>query len=177
MNKKAVGIALIVTFLIIFIGVSAATSSGWVISVRFYFGLLPFEESKSASVAMMDEPRDTLLVRPISYGYQMRFIDLITLALKGEEPEVAHEWKHIETPSLSRTVPRYSMGWVNPTKIRVFETECDVSYLEMWVRDEALYLNIRYQGEGYLDERLFLIEDPDLAVEAYDLMVEAWYES
>ena len=75
MNKRAVGIALIVTFLIIFIGVSAATSFGWVISVRFYFGLLPFEESKSASVAMMDDPRDTLLVRPISNGYQMRFID------------------------------------------------------------------------------------------------------
>jgi hypothetical protein len=34
------------------------------------------------------------------------------------------------------------MGWVNATKIRVFETEYDVYYLQMWVRDEALYLNV-----------------------------------
>jgi len=46
----------------------------------------------------------------------------------------------------------------------------------MWVQNEALYLNVRYQGEEHVVEKLFLIDDPDLATEAHELMVEAWSE-
>jgi hypothetical protein len=78
---------------------------------------------------------------------------------------------------MNRTKPRFSVGWVNTAKIRMFEDEYNVWYLQMWVRDEVLYLNVRYQGEEYVIEKVFLVEDPELATEAYELMVEAWSES
>jgi hypothetical protein len=173
--KKGI-LALILTFLII-LSVGAATAFGWGIHFRFYFGLLPFEQSKSASVEASDlEGR--YIVRPISDRYQLKFMNFIASVTKGEEGEVILEDKHPDVLSLmNRTEPRFSMGWVNPTKIRIFEAEYDVWYLQMWVRNEALYLNIRYQGEEYVVEKVFLIDNPDLATEAHELMVEAWYET
>ena len=172
-DKKGACVALIVASLIVFGAI--ATGFGW--EIRFYFGLLPFEESKSASVEASDlEGR--YIIRPISDSYQLKFMNFIASAITGEEEDVILEGKHPDVCSLmNRTEPRFSMGWVNTTKIRIFETEYDVSYLEMWVRSEALYLNIRYQGEEYVVEKLFLIDDPDLANEASELMVEAWSET
>ena len=174
--NKTTGIALALAFLIIFSAASVATAFGWGIRFRFYFGLLPFEESKSASVEASDlEGR--YIVRPISDRYQLKFMNFIASATTGEGEEVILEGKHPDVCSLmNRTEPRFHMGWVNTTKIRIFEAEYDVWYLQMWVRNEALYLNVRYQGEEYVVEKLFLIEDPDLATEAHDLMVEAWSE-
>jgi len=173
--NKTTGIALALAFLIIFSTASFATAFGWGIRFRFYFGLLPFEESKSASVEASDlEGR--YIVRPISDRYQLKFMNFIASATTGEE-EIILEGKHPDVCSLmNRTEPRFSMGWVNTTKIRIFEAEYDAWYLQMWVRNEALYLNVRYQGEEYVIEKLFLIDDPDLATEAHELMVEAWSE-
>jgi hypothetical protein len=174
--KKATGIALALALLIIFSAASVATTFGWGIHVRFYFGLLPFEKSKSASVEAYDlEGR--YIVRPISDRYQLKFMNFIASATRGEEEEVILEGKHPDVLSLmNRTEPRFHMGWVNTTKIRIFETEYDAGYLQMWIRNEALYLNVRYQGEEYVIEKLLLIDDPDLATEAHELMVEAWSE-
>jgi hypothetical protein len=47
----------------------------------------------------------------------------------------------------------------------------------MWVNNEALYLNIRYKSEEYVVEKLFLIDDPALAIEAHDLIMDAWSEN
>jgi hypothetical protein len=167
--------AFIVASLIVFNAIS--TAFGWGICFRFYFGLLPFEESKSVSVEASDlEGR--YIVRPISDRYQLKFMNFIASATKGEEEEVILEGKHPDVLSLmNRTEPRFSMGWVNTTKIRIFETEYDIGYLQMWVQNEALYFNVRYQGEEHVVEKLFLIDDPDLATEAHELMVKAWYES
>jgi hypothetical protein len=175
--NKTTGIALALAFLIIFSAALVSTSFGY--EIRFYFGLLPFEESKSASVEASDLD-GRYIIRPISDRYQLKFMNFITSATTsatiGEE-EVILEGKHPDVCSLmNRTEPRYSMGWVNTTKIRIFETEYDAWYLQMWVRSEALYLNVRYQGEEYVVEKLFLIDDPDLAAEAHELMVEAWTE-
>jgi len=173
--NKTTGRALALAFLIIFSAASVATTFGW--GIRFYFGLLPFEESKSASVMASDlEGRD--IIRPISDRYQLKFMNFIASATTGEEEEVILEGKHPDVCSLmNRTEPRFSMGWVNTTKIRIFETKYDAWYLQMWVRNEALYLNVRYQGEEYVIEKLFLIDDPDLTNEAHELMVEAWSET
>ena len=174
---KKINLALILAFLLI-LSVSAVTTAfGWGIRFRFYFGLLPFEESKSASVEAYDlEGR--YIVRPISDHYQSKFMNFIASVTKGEKEEVILEGKHPDVLSLmNRTEPRFHMGWVNTTKIRIYESEYDVWYLQMWVRNEALYLNVRYQGEEYVIEKLFLIDDPDLATEAHELMVEAWSES
>ena len=164
-------------FLIVFSAVFVATAFGLGIRFRFYFGLLPFEESRSASVEASDlEGR--YIVRPISDHYQLKFMNFISLVTKGEEEEVILEGKHPDVLSLMNgTKSRFSMGWVNTTKIRTFQAEYDVWYLEMWVREEALYLNVRYQGKEYVVEKLFLIDDPDLATEANELMVRAWSES
>ena len=175
MNKKGACIAFIVASLIVFNAIS--TAFGWEICFRFYFGLLPFKESKSASVEASDL-EGKYIVRPISDRYQLKFMNFIASVTKGEEEEVILEGKHPDVLSLmNRTEPRLSMGWVNTTKIRIFEDEYDVWHLQMWVRNEDLYLNVRYQGEEYVVEKLFLIDDPDLATEAHDLMMEAWYES
>jgi hypothetical protein len=174
LNKKVACIALIVASLIVF---SLPTGFGWGIHVRFCLGLLPFKESKSASVEASGlEGR--YIVRPISDRYQLKFMNFIASVIKGGEGEVILEGKHPDVLSLmNRTEPRFHMGWVNTTKIRIFEAEYDVWYLQMWVRNKDLYLNVRYQGEEYVIEKLFLIDDPDLAIEAHDLMMEAWYES
>jgi len=172
---KKIKLALIFAFLIILCAGAAMTAFGWGIRFRFYFGLLPFEESKSVSVEAFDL-EERYIVRPISDWYQLRFMSFIASATKGEE-KVILEGKHQDVLSLmNRTEPRFSMGWVNTTKIRIFETEYDAWYLQMWVRNESLYLNVRYQGEEYVIEKLFLIDDPDLANEAHELMVEAWSE-
>ena len=172
--------------LIVFGTMSAATGFGWGIHVRFYFGLLPFEESKSASVEAYDL-EGKYIIRPISDRYQLKFMNFIALVTKGEKEEVILEGEDEDPEGLhdseadvcslmNRTEPHFSMGWVNTTKIRIFETEYDVWYLQMWVRNEALYLNVLYQGEEHVVEKLFLIDDPDLTTEAHELMVEAWSE-
>ena len=172
---KKTNLALILAFLII-LSVSAATAFGWGIRFRFYFGLLPFEKSKSATVEAYDLV-EGYIIRPISDRYQLKFMNFITSVTKGEEGEVILEGKHPDVLSLmNRTKPRFSVGWVNTTKIRIFEDEYNVWYLQMWGRNEDLYLNVRYQGEEYVVEKLFLIEDPELATEAHELMVEAWSE-
>ena len=174
MNKKGAYVALIVASLIVFSAI--LTGFGWGIQVRFCLGLLPFKVSKSAAVEASDlEGR--YIVRPISDRYQLKFMNFIASVTKGEEEEVILEGMHPEVCSLmNRTEPRFHMGWVNTTKIRIFQAEYDVWYLQMWVRNEALYLNVRYKGEEYVVEKIFLIDDPDLATEAHDLMVEAWSE-
>jgi hypothetical protein len=183
LNKKGAGVALIMVSFIVFGAISVVTDFGWVIYVRFYFNLLPFEESKSASVAMIDESTDSLVVRPISKRYQLKMMDFIVSVTKGDEIVVL-EGKHGEMPLMNRTVPRYSMGWVNPTSIKLFGTEYDVWYLEMWVREEALYLNIRYREVDYVTEKLFLVAapnlahvDPELAKKAYALLLDIWSKS
>jgi len=171
---KKIKIALIFAFLIILCAGAAMTAFGWGIRFRFYFGLLPFEESKSVSVEAFDL-EERYIVRPISDWYQLRFMNFIASATKGEE-KVILEGRHPDVcSSMNRTVPRYNMGWRNTAKIRIFETEYDVYYLQMWVRDEALYLNVRIQGEEHVIEKLFLIEDPELATEVHDLMLEAFH--
>jgi len=103
------------------------------------------------------------IIRSISGRYQLRLMDLIDSVTKGEA-EVVLEGRHPDVcPMMNRTVPRFSMGWVDPTMIRMFEAEYDVWHLEMWVGDEALYLNVRCQGEEHVAEKLFLIDDPGLA--------------
>ena len=174
-GMKKTSPALILAFIAILSVAAAATSFGWVIRFRFYFGLPPFDRSNSASVAMMDE-KENFRIRPISDRYQLKFMSFISSTMNQEETEVILEGKHGEMPLMNRTEPRYGMGWVNPTKIRVFEAEYDVWYLQMWVRDERLYLNVRYQGEEYVIDKAFLIDDPDLAIVARELMVEAWHE-
>lgn len=171
--NKSTGVALALAFLI-FSAALVATAFGC--EIRYYFGLLPFEESKSASVEASDlEGR--YIIRPISDRYQLKFMNFIASATTGEGEEVILEGKHPDVCSLmNRTEPRFNMGWGDTTKIRIYEAEYDAWYLQMWVRDEALYLNVRYQGEEYVVEKLFLIDDPDLANEAHELMVEAWFE-
>jgi hypothetical protein len=169
-------LALVIAFLILLSAGAAMTAFGWGARIRFYFGLLPFEESRSASV-MASDVEGSNIIRPISDRHQLRFTDLIASVTKGEG-EVVLEGRHPDVCSLmNRTVPRFSMGWVDPTRIRLFEAEYDVWYIEMWVRDEVLYLNLRCQGEEHVAEKLFLIDDPGLAAEAHDLMMEAWSES
>jgi len=174
---KKTNIALVFAFLII-LSVGAATAFGWGIRFRFYFGLLPYERSKSVSVEASDL-KGGYVVRPISDLYQLKFMNFIASVTKGEEGEVILEGKHPDVCSLmNRTTPRFHMGWgwVNTTKIRIFETKYDVWYLQMWVRDEALYLNMRYRSDEHVIEKLFLIDDPGLAAEAHDLMLEAFFE-
>lgn len=106
-------------------------------------------------------------------------MNLIASVIKGEEGEVILKGKPPDILNLmNRTEPRFHMGWGrdNTTKIRIFGTEYDVWYLEMWVREEALHLNIRYQEEEHIFEK-FLIDNPDTANEAHDLMLEAWGKS
>jgi len=172
---KKTNLAFVLAFLVI-LSVGAATAFGWGIRFRFYFGLLPYEQSKSVSVEAYDlEGR--YIVRPISDRYQLKFMNFIALVTKGEEGEVTLEGKHPDICSLmNRTTPRFNMGWGDTTKIRIFETEYDVWYLQMWVRDEALYLNVRYRGDEHVVEKLFLIDDPGLAAEAHDLMLEAFFK-
>jgi len=173
---KKIKLALIFAFLIILCAGAAMMAFGWGIRLRFYFGLLPFEKSKSASVEASDL-EEGYIIRPISDWYQLRFMDLIASVTKGEG-EVILEGRHPDVcSSMNRSIPRFHMGWENAAEIRIFEAEYDVHYLQMWVRDEALYLNVRYRGEEHVVEKLFLIDDPDLATEASELMVEAWRES
>jgi len=172
MRKR--NLTIISAFSIILCAGTAMTALGWGIRIRFYFGLLPFEESKSASVESFNL-EEGYIVRPVSDWYQLRFMNLIA-SVKGEG-EVVLEGRHSDVCSLmNRTVPRFHMGWGNATEIRIFEDEYDVYYLQMWVRDEALYLNVRYRGEDHVIEKLFLIDDPDLVAEASELMGEAWHE-
>ena len=154
--------------------VTVATDFRWWIYLRFQFGLIPFEKPGSPMVEMRDE-LEGLVGRPISDRYLLKFMDFIASIVKVEEPKVIQEGKWGETPSMNRTTPLFHMGWANSTRISVYGTEYDVWYLEMWVRDEALYLNIRFQGSEYVVEKLFLIEDPDLAAKAHHLMITAWY--
>jgi len=177
-NRKNVSILLIASLFISFGAVSVATNFGWWVRLRFQFGLIPFEEPKSPCVAMTDVERGGLVIRPISDRYTLELMDFIASVVKGEETEVILEGKHPDVLSLmNRTIPRFNMGYLNSTRIRVFGTEYDVWYLEMWVRDEALYLNIRFQGLEHVVEKVYLIEDPELAMKAYDIMVEAWQKS
>jgi len=171
MKKR--NLAIISAFSIILCAGAAMTALGWGMRIRFYFGLLPFEESKSASVEAFDL-EERYIVRPVSDLHQLRFMNLITSATKAEGEVILDGWHPGVFPSVNRTVPRFHMGWVDPTRITVFGTEYDVCYLEMWVIDEALYLNVRHQGEEDVVGTLFLIEDPELATKARDLMMEAF---
>lgn len=36
------------------------------------------------------------------------------------------------------------MGWVDPVDILLFSDNCQAWYLEMWIDDDALYVNLRY---------------------------------
>jgi hypothetical protein len=81
------------------------------------------------------------------------------------------------------------MGWLNPAWINFFGTEYNVCRLEMWVTQwiknetycgfspKALYLNIRFRSPDYLVEKVFLIEDPELAMDAFRLMVETYQDA
>lgn len=172
-RSKIVGLLAIAAILALVVSVS--TALGWVIRFRFYFHILPFERSKSASVAMIDDTRGVLVIRPISDGHQLRMLDFIASVVKGEEPKSVLLGKHGEAPPLNRTTPRYSMGWVNATEITIFGVEYVVWHMEIWARNGTLFMNVRYQGAEDVFEKLYLVEDPLLTSGAVDLMVEAWY--
>ena len=174
-RSKMVGLLAIAAIMALVVSVS--TTLGWVISFRFYFHVLPFERSKSASVAMIDDTKGVLVIRPISDRRQLRMMDLIASVVKGEELETVLLWKHGDAPPPNRTTPRYSMGWENATNITVFGAEYVVWLIEMWARNGTLFLNVRYQGEADVFEKLYLVEDPLIASKAVDLMREAWYGS
>jgi hypothetical protein len=169
-------LALILAFLIIFSVVSVATAFGWGIRFKFYFGLLPFDKPGSPSIAMTDEIEGGLVIRVMPDYYTFKLMSFVASVVKEEPSEIVYLGKNGDDFFLNRTTPRLHMGWLNGAKIRIFENRYDVWYLGMWVRDETIYLRIKYREVDTFG-KLFLIEDPGLAKKAYDLMVEAWSES
>lgn len=172
MRKKFIPLS-IVTLVILLGAISIATNFEWVIRFRFHFDLLPFKKSESAAVAMVDKNDGILVVRPVSDHYQLKMMSLIK-STSVEKVNLVMEDKHYDNPSMNRTVPRYSMGWFKPVDILLFGESYRLWFLQMWVEDDALYVNLRYQGGEEIMERLFSIQERDLANSAYELMMDAW---
>lgn len=173
----AIGIALILA-IIIFVIASVVYEFEWIFSLRFQLGLVPFE--KPAFVDIATPFIDGEEIRPIESDHDiLKIMDFIASIAKSEKkyPEV----------NANRTLPRFEMAWSLPARINIFGTEYKVWRLELWVtkwiknensiggfRPEALYLNIRFQETDNVSEKIFQIEDPELTMDAFRLLIDAY---
>lgn len=170
-----IGLVLVLS-VILFVEESVAYELEWVYTLRFQLGLIPFE--KPAFVVIATPLNGGEKRHPVESDREiLKIMDFIIYAARSER-------KYVEV-NVSQKLPSFEMGWSQPAEISLFRVKYKVWRLELWMTEfnysgfspKSLYLRTIFQDADNAATKLFQIEDPELTMKAFRLLMEAYEAS